>query len=326
MMYVDLGAASGYLIFALIFAAYFLAFEAIFLGYARRSAVRGDVAKRLVSSVRGGSEQRQALIKTRHDRSLSADGDFVLPVIWLNRLVAQSGVKLGVSGLPLAVAALGAGIGIVTLVVTGSLMLAVPVGFIGGAGIPVVALMYVRQRRLQRFEAQLPDAVDTLVRSLRAGHPVQAAVRMIVREMPEPIGPEFAIVADELTYGLDLETAMKNLHRRVGQQDLGLLVAAIGLQSKTGGSMAEMLGNLAGVVRQRLRMRLKVKALSAEARFSAMVLSVLPVALFLILGVISPSYYGAVWDVAFVKPVLGLAFAWMIVGDVIMYRMVRFEV
>ena len=158
--------------------------------------------------------------------------------------------------------------------------------------------MFLRGRRLRKFEQHLPEAIDTLVRSLRAGHPVQAAIRMVVRELPDPIGTEFAIVADELTYGLDLETAMKNLHRRVGQQDLGLLVAAIGLQGKTGGNLAEMLGNLSGVISDRLRMRLKVKALSAEARFSALSSASCPIALFCLLWVIAPIYYGDIWEYA----------------------------
>ncbi len=119
---------------------------------------------------------------------------------------------------------------------------------------------------------------------------------------------------------------MKNLHRRVGQQDLGLLVAAVGLQGKTGGNLAEILGNLSGVIRDRLRMRLKVKALSAEARFSALILSILPVALFCLLWVIAPNYYGAVWDHPVTKPLLVLGAMWMMLGNFVMYRMVRFEI
>jgi len=326
-MSIDLGHASGYLIFALIFAAYFMALEAIFLSFARRSSARSAVAKRLsVSDEAPASDQRMALVKARQTRSLSPDGDYILPTIWLNRLILQSGVKLGVTGFPLIIVGLSGALVLLALTLTGSVVISLPVGLAAGAGLPVLALMYIRQRRRTRFEAHLPEAIDTLVRSLRAGHPVQAAIRMIVREMPQPVGPEFAIVADELTYGLDLETAMKNLHRRVGQQDLGLLVAAIGLQGKTGGNLAEILGNLSSVIRDRLRMRLKVKALSAEARFSAIVLSILPFALFTILAVIAPGYYGDVWSVAIVKPLLVVAAFWMLVGNVVMYRMVRFEV
>lgn len=325
-MGVDLGNASGYLVFALIFAAYFMALEAIFLSFARRSTTRTAVSKRLAVDGRAGSEQRQALVKLRQTRSLSADGDYILPTIWLNRLILQSGVKLGVAGFPLIIVIFSALSVLLLLIGTGSIMLALPIGLVAGFGLPVAVLIVIRNRRMTKFESQLPEAIDTFVRSVRAGHPVQAAIRMVVREMPKPIGTEFAIVSDELTYGLDLEAAMQNLHRRVGQQDLGLLVAAIGLQGKTGGNLAEILGNLSSVIRDRLRMRLKVKALSAEARFSALVLSLLPFVIFAILAVIAPNYYGDVWDMAIVKPLLLLGAVWMGLGNIVMYRMVRFEV
>jgi len=322
---VDLGAASGYLVFALIFAAYFLALEAIFLGFSRRASLRGAVQKRLANKKQPANNQRTELIRQRQRRSLSPDGDYIMPTIWLNRLIAQSGVKLGVAGFPAILVFLTVGLAVAMLLVSGSLVALVS-GIVVGAGAPILVLVYLRSRRLRKFEHDLPEAMDTLVRSLRAGHPVQAAIRMVVRELPDPIGTEFSIVADELTYGLDMETAMQNLHRRVGQQDLGLLVAAVGLQGKTGGNLAEILGNLSTVIRNRLRMRLKVKALSAEARFSALILSILPVALFGLLWIIAPSYYGAVWDNPITKPLLLGAGMWMILGNIVMYRMVRFEI
>lgn len=326
MMYdVDLGAASGYLLFALIFAAYFLALEAIFLGFSRRASLRGAVLKRLADKAGGVGGDRTELVKLRQRRSLSPDGDYIMPTIWLNRLIAQSGVKLGVAGFPAILVFLTVGLVVAIMLVSGSIF-ALVAGVVVGACTPILVLMFLRSRRLRKFEQNLPEAMDTFVRSLRAGHPVQAAIRMVVRELPDPIGSEFSIVADELTYGLDMETAMKNLHRRVVQQDLGLLVAAVGLQGKTGGNLAEILGNLSGVIRDRLRMRLKVKALSAEARFSALILSILPVALFALLWVIAPGYYGVVWDHAITKPLLVGAALWMMFGNIVMYRMVRFEI
>jgi tight adherence protein B len=155
---------------------------------------------------------------------------------------------------------------------------------------------------------------------------VTAAIRLVGRELADPIGAEFRVVADELTYGLDLETAMTNLSNRVGQQDLALLVVAVSIQSKSGGNLAEILSSLAKMIRDRQRMRLKVKALSAEGRFSALALSILPCALFGLLWVIAPSFYGAVWDVVFVKPLLVASSVWMLIGDVIMYRMVKFDI
>jgi tight adherence protein B len=149
---------------------------------------------------------------------------------------------------------------------------------------------------------------------------------MIVRELPDPMGTEFSIVADELTYGLDLETAMSNVTKRVGQQDLALLVIAVGIQARSGGNLAELLAGISKVIRDRLRMRLKVKALSAEGRFSALLLSILPFGLFGVLALIAPQFYGEIWGVPLVKPALIAATGWMIIGDLIMYRMVKFEI
>jgi tight adherence protein B len=323
---VDLGQASGYIVFALIFAAYFLALEAIFLAFARRNASRSAVTKRLSVHESRGARQPTDLVKLRQWRSLSPDGDYVMPSVWLNRLVAQSGLKLGRAGLPAIIVGLTIGTVALLYLLTRSLFVAIPLALAVGVGLPLLALLITSARRRAKFESELPEAMDTIVRSLRAGHPVQAAIRMVVRDMPDPIGTEFGIVADELTYGSDLETAMKSLHRRVGQQDLGLLVAAVGLQGKTGGNLAEILSNLGGVIRARLRMRLKVRALSAEARFSAIVLSILPVALFAILSVVAPTYYGEIWNNEITKPLLVAAAMWMVLGNVVMYRMVRFEI
>ena len=142
----------------------------------------------------------------------------------------------------------------------------------------------------RQFGAQFPDALDMIVRSLRAGHPVPIAITMVAREMPDPIGSEFGIVADEITYGADLETAMRNLYFRVGQDDLPLFVTAVAIQGSTGGNLGEILENLSGVIRQRFKMRRKIRALAAEGRASALILSSLPIAMFLIIQLVAPEF------------------------------------
>jgi tight adherence protein B len=240
--------------------------------------------------------------------------------------VVQSGVAWGTSGVPLLIVLLGIGLFALLLVLGANVILALLFATAWGLGVPVVLLSVLASRRRRKFEAQLPEAIDILVRSLRVGHPVSAAIRLVARELSDPIGSEFRVVADELTYGLDLETAMTNLNNRVGQQDLTLLVVAISIQSRSGGNLAEILSSLSKVIRDRQRMRLKAKALSAEGRFSGLALSILPIALFAVLWVIAPSFYGAVWDVAFVKPLLIGAGLWMFIGDLVMYRMVKFDI
>jgi tight adherence protein B len=320
-----LGGMQPYVLLALLFAAFFLAFEAIFLSFARSSATRKDLKRRL-SKADDLSEPHAALVKIRRRRSLSATGDYTMRMVWLNRLVVQSGLAWGATGVPLLIVLLGIGLFALLLLLGANTIGALLFAAAWGLGIPVLLLTVLAGRRRRKFEAQLPDAIDILVRSLKVGHPVGAAVKLVRREQSDPIGTEFGIVADEMTYGLDLETAMTNLSNRVGQQDLTLLVVAISIQSRSGGNLAEILGSLSKVIRDRQRMRLKAKALSAEGRFSALVLSILPFALFGLLSVIAPSFYGAVWDVWFVKPLLVGASLWMFIGDLVMYRMVKFDI
>jgi tight adherence protein B len=320
-----IGGMQGYAVFVVLFAAFFLTFEAIFLSFARRSAMRGDLKRRL-SRQEKTAEPHAALVKIRRMRGLSARGEYTMPMIWLNRLVVQSGVTWGVAGVPLLITGLSVAAFALLLLLGFHPILALLVAPACGGGLPVLLLLVLRSRRRHKFEAQLPDALDTLVRGLKAGHPVSAAIKLVVRELHGPVGAEFAIVADELTYGLDLETAMNNVSTRVGQQDLALVVVAIGIQAKSGGNLAEILSGLSKVIRDRLRMRLKVKALSAEGRFSALLLSILPFALFGLLYVIAPHFYGDVMQYTLVKPVLLGATLWMLIGDMFMYRMVKFEI
>jgi tight adherence protein B len=117
-----------------------------------------------------------------------------------------------------------------------------------------------------------------------------------------------------------------NVSTRVGQADLALLVVAVGIQTKTGGNLAEILTGIAKVIRERSKMRLKARALSAEGRFSALTLTLLPFVVFGMLNLIAPHFYGDVWNVPLVKPILAAAVVWMTLGDLLMYRMVKIDV
>jgi tight adherence protein B len=197
--------------------------------------------------------------------------------------------------------------------------------FCGGV-MPILLLRMLRSRRQKKFGAQFPDALDIIVRSLRAGHPTPIAITMVSREMKDPIGSEFGTVADEITYGADLETAMRNLYYRIGQDDLPLFVTAVAIQGSTGGNLGEILENLSGVIRQRFKMRRKIRALAAEGRASALILSSLPIGIFAIINIVAPDFYRSVWHFDMTKLGLAAAGAWMIVGNFIMWRMVNFRI
>jgi tight adherence protein B len=201
------------------------------------------------------------------------------------------------------------------------------VAFIAGSiPLPFFALLYLRSRRLKKFSAQFPDALDVIVRSLRAGHPVPIAIATVSREMADPIGSEFGLVSDEITYGADLETAMRNLYYRVGTDDLPLFVTAIAIQSSTGGNLGEILQNLSGVIRQRFKMRRKIRALAAEGRASAIVLSSLPFGVFAAIQFVTPTFYESVWHESLTRICLAAAGSWMAMGNLIMFKMVKFRI
>ena len=183
----------------------------------------------------------------------------------------------------------------------------------------------VRSRRIARFAEQLPDAIDLIVRGVRVGYPLPVALGLVAREMPDPIGAEFGLTSDEITFGQDVKTAVDNLYRRVGQEDLLFLVVAINVQSQTGGNLAEVLTRLSRLIRNRGKVYLKIRALTAEGRVSAKFLSAMPFALFAIVSLVSPAYFGEIRHHPIVAPALIYAAVSLIVGNIMMYRMVNFR-
>lgn len=316
---------TDYLIPVLVFVAVLLAVSAIYLLVSSQRLHRKQVSRRLANT-RVAPNTHSELARVRRDRSLTAEGNYTLPIISLNQLILQSGVTVGIHGILFTMLFLFAGAFVSATALFADRLIAVVIGVVVGLGVPLLFLKSLRDARRRKFEELLPDAIDVFVRGLRAGHAIPVAISTVGKQMPEPVGGEFALTAAELTYGLDLETAMVNLRSRVGQSDLSLIVLAVSIQAKLGGNLAEILGKLSHVIRERFKLRRKAKALSAEGRYSALFLSIMPVLLFGILWVISPTYYGQVWNEPIVKPILGASVAWMMIGNIIMYRMVRFSI
>lgn len=309
----------------LIFVAVLLIATVSYLYLSSRHTHRSQVSRRLITTDAPLAEPDE-LAKIRQHRSLTAEGHYALPLIALNKLILQSGVTFGLQAIFFAMTFLIVGFFITALLVGADWIVASGVSVFTGIGLPVLFLKSRRNARMRRFEEQLPDAVDVFVRGLKAGHAIPVAISTVGRQMPDPVGTEFAITASELTYGQDLETAMINLRSRVGQPDLSLVVVAVSIQATLGGNLAEILSNISRVIRERFKLRRKAKALSAEGRYSAIFLSILPLALFGILWVVAPTFYGQIWDEPVVKPILGGALCWMMIGDFMMYRMVKMSV
>lgn len=281
-------------------------------------------ANRRLSRLDKAENRESAMIQLRRERGID-DRLKALPLLApLSRLVTQSGVTIGLWNLA-ALCCGGAALAFLALLFWRGLVVACLGGLFAGTALPILALRHLRKRRLAKFTTQFPEALDLIVRSLRAGHPVPAAIRLAAREMPDPLGSEFGMVEDEITYGLDLETAMRNMCDRVGQEDLPLFVTSVAIQASSGGNLTEILSNLCEVVRLRVKMRRKIRALSSEGRSSAMILTSIPIILFGVINWMSPSFYGAHWSNPLLGRGLAAAAVWMTIGNLVMRRMINFK-
>jgi len=314
-----------YLVYLFVALAAGLFVEGIYLLFFTAGSYRKNINRRL-RLMADQPDRESMLSQMRRERGLSRGGDYQLPLVAFNRLILQSGVTTGIVKLAAYIAG-GAALAFGGLMVMrGNLLEASLVALFRCTVLPLLLLKIKRGRRRKAFGAQFPDALDIIVRSLRAGHPVPIAISMVAREMADPIGSEFGIVADEITYGADLETGMRNLYFRIGQEDLPLFVTAVAIQSSTGGNLGEILQNLSAVIRERFKMRRKIRGLAAEGRASALILSSLPILMFIVIQIITPEFYASVWHAPVTKIALAAAIGWMSIGNFIMYRMVNFRI
>ncbi len=299
--------------------------EGIYLVVYNNASYRKNINRRLkVMDVK--TDRESVLVQLRRERGLTGGGDYRLPLVNFNKLLLQSGLTIGFGRLMLVIAVVAIAAFVATLTFEGNTFHAFLAALLCAVALPPLVLRILRRRRQKKFSAQFPDGLDMIVRSLRAGHPVPIAINMVAKEMKDPIGTEFGIVSDELTYGSDLETTMRNLFFRVGTDDLPLFVTAVAIQRSTGGNLGEILENLSSVIRQRFKMRRKIRALAAEGRASALILSSLPIGMFIVIQFLVPSFYAGVWHEDLTKIALTLAGCWMGVGNFIMYRMVNFRI
>lgn len=201
-----------------------------------------------------------------------------------------------------------------------------PLGALAAVSLVAAYLRFRKERWRRRFARQLPDALDVMVRSLRAGHPVSSAIAMVRSDLSDPIAAEFGRAVDEMTYGLDLRQALGQMAARVGIEDLRFVVASVSLQHETGGNLAELLQGLADLMRARVRLARKVRAYTADARLSARFLAVMPLVFVGLVLLANPGVYSEAARDPLFWPVLLGAGLLQILGILIMGRMARFKV
>ncbi|WP_230628865.1 type II secretion system F family protein [Sphingomonas sp. Leaf37] len=205
-------------------------------------------------------------------------------------------------------------------------LLALLFGLAVGAGLPHKMVSYFIKRRVTRFTAKFPDAIELLVRGLRSGLPVTETIQVVGNEVEGPVGEEFRMVSDKMKIGKSMDAALQDTADRLGTPEFQFFVITIAIQRETGGNLAETLANLATVLRQRSQMKLKIKAMSSESKASAYIVGSLPFIVFAMIWVINQGYM----QNFFVDPrlmITGLGgLIWMGIGVFIMAKMVSFEI
>jgi len=195
----------------------------------------------------------------------------------------------------------------------------------GGAGV-FIWISKKASKRMGLLEEQLPDAVELMVRSLRVGHPFSAAVGIVAKEVPDPLGTEMGMIADETAYGRDMGEALKAMAERMDMQDMRFLAVAVNIQQTAGGNLAEILDGLAKVIRARFRLFRRVKAITAEAKWSGTFLSGFPLMALVGINVLEPNYYDKVKETAVFVPACLIVAGFLIANVIVMKALVNIKV
>ena len=290
------------------------------------------VNRRLRSLSAGGVNREQALDLLRQ-RSFS-------DMPWLNRLLLriprmhvvdrmleQAGMDMTVSRYMLIQFILSMILVVILLLFTpGNPFVVVPVALIAGFFIPYLFVMRKRRQRLDLLSSQLPDAMDFLARSMRAGNPFSASLRNAGEQLHEPIASEFRTTFEEMNFGLDVERAMMNLGERVGNEELQYFITAVLIQRTTGGNLAEVLNRIAAVMRSRETTRREVRILAAEMKYSANVLIGLPFFVAAAMTIMNPTYLGVLFESELGLVIIGVQLFLMAVGYAVVQKMVDIRI
>ncbi len=204
-------------------------------------------------------------------------------------------------------------------------ILALTIGVVGVA-LPFIIVSRKKIAREQKIEEQLPEAVDMLVNSLRAGYSLQAGMSFVGTELPAPIGPEFVRFYDEQRLGIDVRQALDNLQARLGTLDARMFVLAILIQRETGGNLSEILGNISTVIRDRINFRAQVDVLTAESKMSAIILAVIPIAMYFMIRFMSPDYAAQLTDTEMGRMMLLYGAVSLTIGFFWLRKVARIEV
>lgn len=317
----------GPLLYGTIFLGVLMIVEGVYLLIFGREHWRESKVNRRLRLLEQGADREEVMVKLRREqeRHQAARG------VPLFSIVFQKAAQANVSLAPRSVVAIMGAIAALAFVVFSlatpailpvRLAVALALGY-------VTVFLWLRgkaRRRLEIFEEQLPDAVDLIVRSLRIGHPLIAAVNIVAQEMADPLGSEFGLIADEAAYGMPITESLDRLATRIEVPDLRFLAVAVTIQTQSGGNLAEILSGLSQVVRSRFKLFRRIGAITAEARWSGWFLSVFPILALILVQIVQPGYYDAVADHPLFAPGAGAVLVLLVLNVIFMRWMVSIKV
>ena len=284
--------------------------------FSRRAGAEEAKSKRMQLIAKGATtEQILKVLKPTEKRSFVERLPFVgdLPTV-----LRQAGVTMAPGAFLATCIAAAVVITVVAFQFMGPLN-AVALGLIVGLFLPIIQVRLKRNERLSKLVQQMPDALDLMARGLLVGHPLNTSLTSVANEMPDPIGSEFGIVVDQVSFGDELTEAFRDFADRIDQEDVHYLSTAIAIQHGTGGDLARVLKVLSRTIRDRLTMRRRIQALSAEGRLTAAFLSFIPVLIFVVMQILTPSYYGSIANEPEAIP-LGIAIVTLVILNALALR------
>ncbi len=277
----------------------------------------------LARATRGPQKSRRDTVEAtlkeldeRHKKSKSAP---------LSVRIAQAGLSWSKRQF----AFISAGMGVVAFVVSSffgtGLIIAAAIGFAGAFGVPRWLLSFLKKRREKKFLDGFPDAVDVIVRGVKAGLPLLDCIKMIATEAPEPLKSEFRVILETQAIGMPLGEACGKLYERTPLPEANFFGIVVAIQQKAGGNLSEALGNLSRVLRDRKKMKAKIQAMSQEAKASAGIIGALPIAVMTLVYLTSPQYISLLFTTSIGHMMLAASAVWMATGVMVMKKMINFD-
>jgi tight adherence protein B len=304
----------------------FLATVTMIVGIWWAAQARSQMRRRLAGVATAPSAGVDDLLRLDEDSSglgtvLTRTGAFAP----LSLLVRQAGSRQSATDIALIISALAAaGLGLGWMR-TKSPLFAVAAGLIAAA-LPIAYLLYKRHKRLRAFEKQFPDALDMISRAIRAGNALSGAIRLVGEEMPDPVGEEFQIVSEEIRLGVDPSEALSRLRERAPVQDAAFFSTAIRIQRGSGGNLAEILDRLAEVIRERFKILSYARVLSAQHRWSAILVGLSPVFFAVLFELTRPGYFDAMRADPLGPWLVGLGLVLEAIGFFLIWRIAKIKV